>query len=108
MISHRPQDEQPTTNYKATRRGKIKINAAVVLGGQEALNAYRTCVETLTGGAPPKSASIRGRTFPPAAVMQHADQMVEAVRDVARALVEAAGSTGTVTATAPGQGSDVL
>jgi len=40
--------------------------------------------------------------------MQHADQMVEAVRDVARALIEAAGSTGTVTATAPDQDSDVL
>jgi len=77
-------------------------------GGQEALNAYRARVEALAGGAPPKSASIRGRTFPPAAVMQHADQMVEAVRDVARALVEAAGSTGTVTATAPGRRSDVL
>lgn len=57
--------------------------------GQEALSAYHARVEALAGGAPPKSASIRGRTFQPAAVMQHADQMCEAVRDVARALVEA-------------------
>jgi len=78
------------------------------LGGQEALTAYRARVEALAGGAPPKSASIRGRTFPPVAMMQRADQMVEAVRDVARALVEAAGSTGTVTATAPGRRSDLL
>ncbi len=77
-------------------------------GGQEALNTYRARVETLAGGAPPKSASIRGRTFPPAAVMQHADQMVEAVRDVALALVEAAGSAGTITVTGPGQLGDVL
>ncbi len=75
-------------------------------GGQEALNAYLKRVEALAGGAPPKSASIRGRTFPPTAVMQHAEQMVEAVRDVARALAEADG--GTVTATAPGQRSDPL
>ncbi len=75
-------------------------------GGQDALNNYRARVETLTRGVPPKSASIRGRTFPPAAVMQHADQMVEAVRDVALALVEAAGSTGTVTTATPGQLSD--
>lgn len=80
---------------------------AVPSGGQEALNAYRTPVEALAGDVPPKSASIRGRTFPPAAVIQNADQMVEAVRDVARALVEA-GSTGAVTATAPGQRSDVV
>jgi hypothetical protein len=39
--------------------------------------------------------------------MQHADQMVEAVRDVALALIEAAASTGTVTATAPDQLSDI-
>jgi len=76
-------------------------------GGQDALNTYRARVETLAGGAPPKSLSIRGRTFPPAAVMQHADQMVEVVREVALALVEAAGSTGTVTATAPGESSEV-
>ncbi len=77
-------------------------------GGQDALNAYRARVETLAGGAPPKSASIRGRTFPPATVMQHADQMVEAVRDVARTLIEAAGSTEAATATAPGRRIDVL
>jgi hypothetical protein len=77
-------------------------------GGQDALNTYRARVETPAGGAPPKSVSIRGRTFPPAAVMQYADQMVEAVREVALALVEAAGSAGTVTTTAPGQLSDVL
>jgi hypothetical protein len=78
---------------------------ALPSGAQDALNTYRACVETLAGGVPPKSASIRGRTFPPSAVMQDADQMVEAVRDAALALVEAAGSTGagtgTVTATAP-------
>jgi hypothetical protein len=77
-------------------------------GGPEALNSYRALIETFAGGAPPKSASIRGITFPPAAVMQHADQLVEAVREVAMALVEAAGNAGTVTATAPAQASDVL
>ena len=79
---------------------------ALAPDGQDALNAYRARVETLAGGAPPKSASIRGRTFPPAAVMQHADQMVEAVRDVTRTLVEAAASTGTVTTTAQDQSND--
>jgi len=76
-------------------------------GGHEALHAYRARVEALAGGAPPRSASIRGRTFPPGVVMQHADQMVEAVRDVARALAEAAGNTGTVADTARGQRIDV-
>jgi hypothetical protein len=75
--------------------------------GQDALNTYQIRIDALAGGAPAKSASIRGRAFPPAAVMQHADQIVEAVREVAQALVEAAGSSGTVTATAPGQFSDV-
>jgi hypothetical protein len=73
---------------------------ALPSGAQDALDTYRTCVEALAEGVPPKSASIRGRTFPPVAVMQHADQIVEAVRDVALALVEAAGSIGTDTATA--------
>jgi hypothetical protein len=77
-------------------------------GGQESLNAYRERVEALAGGSPPKSAYIRGRTFPPTAVMQHADQLVEAVRDVARSLVEAADRTGTPAATGPGQQGDVL
>ena len=77
-------------------------------GGRDTLDTYRARVETLAGGAPPKSGSIRGRTFPPAAVMQHADEMVEAVRDVALALVEAAGSTGAVLVPAPGRLSDVL
>jgi hypothetical protein len=77
-------------------------------GGQDALNTYRARIETLAGGAAPKSASIRGRTFPPAAVMQHADQIVEAVRDAAWALVEAAGNAGPSTATAPGRLSDLL
>ena len=79
---------------------------ALPSGGQDALNTYRARVESLAGGTPPKSASIRGRTFPPAAVMQHADQMVEAVRDVTRTLVEAAASTGTVTTTAQDQSND--
>lgn len=77
-------------------------------GGQEALNAYRERVEALDGGIPPKSASIRGRTFSPTTVMHYADQLVEAVRDIARALAEAADSTGTPAATGPGQQSDVL
>jgi hypothetical protein len=47
---------------------------------------------------------MSARTIP---VMQHADQMVEAVRYGARALVEAAGSTGTIAA-ALGQRIDVL
>jgi hypothetical protein len=74
---------------------------AVSPGGQEALNTYRAQIETLPGGAPPKSGSIQGRTFPPAAVMQHADQIVDAVREVALALVEAAGSTGAIAVIAP-------
>lgn len=72
----------------------------------DALNTYREAVEALNGGVAPKSASIRGRTFPPAAVMQHADQMAEVVRDVAQALVDGGGSTGTVTAVATGRLSD--
>jgi hypothetical protein len=72
------------------------------------LETYRTRVETLAGGVPPKSASIRGRTFPPAAVKQHADDILEAVRDVALALVEAAGSPGTGAAAGSGQTLDVL
>ena len=81
---------------------------ALPAGGQEALNGYLARVEELVGGSPPKSTSIRGRTFTPAAVMQHADQMVDAVRDVARALVEAAASTGTAAAMAPSEGSHAL
>lgn len=76
-------------------------------GGQNALNTYRAGVETLSGGASPKSVSIRGRTFPPAAVMQHAEQIIDAVREVALALVEAAANNGTATATEPGPDSDL-
>lgn len=76
-------------------------------GGKEALDSYRACFDALTGGAPPTSASIRGRTFPPAAVMQHADEVVEGVRDVTLALVQAAGTTGIVTTLAPGSSGDV-
>jgi hypothetical protein len=76
-------------------------------GGQDALNTYRARVEALTGGAPAKSASIQGHTFSPVAVMAHANQMVEAVREVAVALAEAASSIGTITTTAPGQFSDI-
>jgi hypothetical protein len=72
-------------------------------GGQDALSIYRARVEGLAGGAPPRSVSIRGRTFPPAAVMEHADQIVEAVRDVARALTEAAASAATVPDPAQGE-----
>lgn len=74
---------------------------ALPSAAKHALNDYRLCVETLAGGIPAKSASIRGMTFPPAAVMQHADQMLEAVRDVARALVETGGGPDAVTAAAP-------
>jgi hypothetical protein len=75
-------------------------------GSEKALNVYRARVEALAGGISPKAVSIRGRTFAPAAVKQHADQMVEAVRDVARALVEVAGSQQTMAVTAPIQPSD--
>lgn len=70
---------------------------------RDGLETYRACVEAFTGGVKPKSASIRGRTFPPLAVMQHADQVLEAVRDVAIRLVEAASSANAVTSVAPDQ-----
>lgn len=72
-------------------------------GGHEALTAYRARVEAL-GGAPPKSAAIRGRTFHPTAVMEHAEEMVDAVRDVARALAEGAANNGASAVSSLGQG----
>lgn len=60
---------------------------------QAALQSYGTRVNALDGGVTPKSASIRGRTFPPPAVMANASHMVEAVREVASALAQASGGT---------------
>ncbi len=53
------------------------LNKAALLS---ALNAYGARIQAFAGGAPPKSASIRGRKSPLAAVMQNADQKVEAVQ----------------------------
>jgi len=53
-----------------------------------ALDAYLQTLAALTGSIKPKSAAIRGRTFPRAAVVENADALAEAIREVVVSLLE--------------------
>ena len=50
--------------------------------GTAALDSYLQELSTLGGSAKPRAAAIRGRTFTPAAVVQHTDELEEAIRTV--------------------------
>ena len=56
--------------------------------GTAALDSYLQELSTLGGSAKPRAAAIRGRTFTPAAVVQHADELEEAIRTVVASLME--------------------
>lgn len=55
--------------------------------GRAALDSYLETLDTLEGSTKPRAAAIRGRTFPPAAVVQHADELEEAIRTVVSSLL---------------------
>lgn len=57
--------------------------------GRNALDAYLARLSGLPGGLKPKSAAIRGCTFPPAAVVANATELQESVREVVRGLLSA-------------------
>jgi hypothetical protein len=56
--------------------------------GREALALYLDRLAALPGATAPKSGSIQGRTFAPAAFVANADALAEAARDVVSSLVE--------------------
>ena len=60
---------------------------AVSDSGRAALDSYLQTLNNLPGSKP-KAAAIRGRTFPPAAVVQHVSDLEEAVRTVVSSLLE--------------------
>jgi hypothetical protein len=56
--------------------------------GKAALDRYLETLSAFEGSTKPRSASIRGRTFPPAAVIAKAAELEEAIRTVVDALLQ--------------------
>lgn len=61
---------------------------AVSDSGRAALDMYLQTLTSLPGSTEPKAAAIRGRTFPPDAMVQDASELQEAIRTVVSSLLE--------------------
>jgi hypothetical protein len=55
--------------------------------GRAGLDVYLQTLGTLSGAVKPKASAIRGRTFPPAAVIANSDALEEAIRTVTSSLL---------------------
>ena len=56
--------------------------------GKAALDTYLRTLSAFEGSAKPRSGAIQGWTFPPAAVVEHASELEEAIQTVVAALLQ--------------------
>jgi hypothetical protein len=72
-----------TLGWYEDANGLVLSNA-----GRAALDAYLQTLTALTGSIKPRSAAIRGRTFPPAAVVENGSALAEAIRAAVVSLLD--------------------